>query len=688
MNKKDLKNIWMILLLFIIILVVLLNSKYSFGNTINYYKELKMLNILKNNYLETKRIIPTFINDNGVYYSSFNYIKYGLFNPIVILSYFINISLDDYYSVLSVLSLGLAMILLYKFLFKEGFNRYSVLITSAFLIISKSLYLIMFNSILDMLVFPLIILAFMGAKKRLELNKGTLLSISIFLISIVNYKYLFPVIIGLLVYCLYNYYVNNQRILFKKIFWYSLYYIVPILIGILMASFALIPVVDELHVNSIIINYNINVIVVLSILYGLWGNKNKRFLSVSVFIYVVLFSTYYLVYLLLLGILISNFIDGIIKRKNNYKVLFGGIIFSLIYLLIDNSNLITIIVLLLSIFLYQDTKRKSSLMILIIFVFINSLYSLASIDLYNRNLLSKDFYTNNEYNTMYQMLIGNNKINNNLIGYRKVMNEKGEIYYKNDDVLFKGFATNNIISYEDYEKLNGIAKQEVILTNIVADKNSKNEYVSYVNDIKLSKDKYDIKIVDSKKYVFKLDELYKNKILYIEFDAKSNDCNNSRIKINNIVNEISCKREKYSYTISDKDLKELVVYIDRGVYKINNIKVYSLDYGRIINSKMELDEFIFKKSNDKIVGNIRVSGDGYFVINIPYDRGYELKIDGKSIRYEKVNNNYLGVPITKGEHVISIDYDIRYRLMTWFFSYLGLTFLIFVNYLEKKRRFT
>ena len=118
MNKKDLKNIWIVLLLFIIVIMITLNTKYSFGNTINYNKDLEILKLFKVNYLETKSLIPTFINDNGIYLNSFQFFQYGLVNPINILSYYINVNIEGYYSVISMIALGLSVILLYCFLFK------------------------------------------------------------------------------------------------------------------------------------------------------------------------------------------------------------------------------------------------------------------------------------------------------------------------------------------------------------------------------------------------------------------------------------------------------------------------------------------------------------------------------------------------------------------------------------------
>ena len=76
------------------------------------------------------------------------------------------------------------------------------------------------------------------------------------------------------------------------------------------------------------------------------------------------------------------------------------------------------------------------------------------------------------------------------------------------------------------------------------------------------------------------------------------------------------------------------------------------------------------------------------MITIPYDRGYEVKVDNTITKYEKVDGNFIGVPIKKGKHIISINYETKYRLTAWFFSYLGFVFMFFINYIEKKRKFT
>ena len=691
MNKKDLKNIWLILFLFIAILAFLLNSKYLFGNSLNYYKELDILSILKSNYLNTKKVLPTFINERGISYNIYNYVRYGLLNPFIIITYFININLSGYYSVLGVISLGIGIILLYKFLYSMKYDRYTILITVFFVMVSANIYKIMFNSILDMLVFPFLVLAFIGAKKRLDSNKGMPLCLSIFIISIVNYMYLPSIIICLLVYSLYYYYINNKKFLLKKWFWFFLSFIVPILAGLLMGSIALVPVIDNIEINildMIRINYDINIVIVFSVLFGIFSNKRNRILSIIMLLFLLLFKNNYLSYLVLLSVMVGNFVEGIIKAKINNKVIVLGILISFMYLIVNINYIIFVIVWLFSMFLYKDTKNKKCLLIVLAFTFIYTWYDVSDIELYNKDFINSFEYNVNDYNTLYQMLMGNNISDKNIIGFRKNMDKNGKVFYKNDDVLYRGYATNSIMSYEDYEQLNGLAKQEVMLSTIVTDSHSKNEYVSYVDEVKIPMDHYDIKVNNNTKFVYKLNKVDWNKIMYIEFSASSNNCDGGSIKINNVVKYIDCKEEQYSYTISDNNLKELVINISEGNYKIKNIKIYSLDYGRILNNKMSLDEFFVKNDNGRISGDIQVAGDGYFVINIPYNHGYEIRIDGEIVKYEKVNVDYIGVPIIKGKHSITINYDIKYRLMSVFFSYLGLVFMLLVNYLEKKRKFT
>lgn len=79
-------------------------------------------------------------------------------------------------------------------------------------------------------------------------------------------------------------------------------------------------------------------------------------------------------------------------------------------------------------------------------------------------------------------------------------------------------------------------------------------------------------------------------------------------------------------------------------------------YTDIVN-KLGQDTFkISSFSSNNVKGNISASGDGYFVLSIPYDPGWTVYVDGKSIDSELFLEMMIAVPITSGEHTIELKY--------------------------------
>ena len=48
--------------------------------------------------------------------------------------------------------------------------------------------------------------------------------------------------------------------------------------------------------------------------------------------------------------------------------------------------------------------------------------------------------------------------------------------------------------------------------------------------------------------------------------------------------------------------------------------------------------------------------EGYLITSIPYEKNFEVRVDGKKVTYEKVNTEFLGFPIEQGTHDIEIVY--------------------------------
>lgn len=635
MNKK---KYLIVIILFISLIAITLDTNYIFGNTSNYFIEKNIINLFKESYLTTHKIIPS-----PLYFTNiFKFAKYGFLNPLVILYYFIKT--PKYLEIISIISISISIILLFK-LYKD--NKLS-LITIIILIINSSIVLMMFSSINEILTIPYILLSYIGLKKRIEDNNIFILTISIFLISISNYTYLIPIIIYLFIYSTYSYLKKNNTIITFKYLKHIVNTLIPILCGLLLSSFFIINILNNTYniKNIISINYNYSFIIIICFITGLLSSKENIFLSIIMFISITLFSNFYLVFLPLLGILINTSLKELLNKNINYKLLIICIIFSIIYSIYIKNNimLLELLIFYISLFLYKDNKR------LIYFILPLTIY----LYIFNLNTLLKQDY------------ISKNLYIDNISNKEDILTSK----------IHNAFASNNLISTDEYTKLNSLEKKESLLKGIIIDSKGNNNYISNVKSLNIPSDNYYLDIKDNTTYEQKIEE---NNFIYIEFNAKSDNCSNSYIKINNIVNKIKCTKQKYTYLI-DNNTNLVYTVISKGNYIIDNIKIYTLDKA-ILDNNNYIDIYDFNKET------INVSNDGYFMYKIKYNNNYEILLDNKEIPYEKVDNNYIGFPITKGKHHIKIKYKTKNKIIGYFFTYLGLFFTYVIYYYERKRKF-
>ena len=56
---------------------------------------------------------------------------------------------------------------------------------------------------------------------------------------------------------------------------------------------------------------------------------------------------------------------------------------------------------------------------------------------------------------------------------------------------------------------------------------------------------------------------------------------------------------------------------------------------------------------------------------IPYQKGFTIKIDNKEIEYKKVDNKYIGFPITSGTHTITVKYNVPGKQVGIILSIIG-----------------
>lgn len=320
-------------------------------------------------------------------------------------------------------------------------------------------------------------------------------------------------------------------------------------------------------------------------------------------------------------------------------------------------------------------------------------------------------------NIMYQTFMGMKYISTSTtpsIGYQPLSKDKKSTIYKNENTMPIGYVQDHIMNINDFNQLSYPEIEEAMMQSIILDdkktnftftSNSKEIFPSYPipdsnKNIKIEKKKGKY-IIDAKKDTklkIPLNQTIHNEILFITFKVHNQtDCAlpTQKIGLNGVYNKKSCKGSEYDnhnntfhYVLSkNKEWSNLDVVIGEGHYVISDIKTYSLNYTKLIESIQSLDQWNVKNNkNDCLEGNITVTNDGYFATTIPYDEGFEVYVDGKKTKYEKVNTAFIGFPIKKGDHTIKMVYHSPLLNIGRGVSLFGIGSFIMMIILERRKR--
>ena len=337
----------------------------------------------------------------------------------------------------------------------------------------------------------------------------------------------------------------------------------------------------------------------------------------------------------------------------------------------------------------------------------NTLYSDFFYD-FNNNRASRNMFINSEAgNNLFESFMGVKYLitdGNAPLGYKLFKEYENYNVYINENTLPIGFVTDRVISYDDYSKLEFPDDTLALIGNVIADKGNY-KYESKANF-------YDIDLNDGKKNNLKL-ETYKDgyKVTVsdgegtLKLDLNDNDgklyllrftlenppkCSDgdTYITVNGIKNKLTCSSWKYfnnNYTFDYTLDGDLNIKFSKGIHYIKKIELYSINYDDFVK---DYDIYAFENvrvNGDKISGNIEAKSDGYFNLSIPYDKGFTIKVDGKEVEYEKVNNAFIGFAMEKGNHEIEIEFNAPNSFAGKIISVIGCLIFVIIMIFQKKK---
>lgn len=301
--------------------------------------------------------------------------------------------------------------------------------------------------------------------------------------------------------------------------------------------------------------------------------------------------------------------------------------------------------------------------------------------------------------------------------YTRIAKKGRYILAENKNAFPLIYASSNLMDEESFQGFSWEEKLQALSQSAIVEHRDKNNYISLSNNLQefnmqdlslvkqskylkidATKEGYQINAKKDSKMILSFDQPLNGDALLIHFKVKpKNRRKDLSILINGIQNKLSStssiyanKNNEFHYILSSsEELKKLTVQFSKGNYEIDNIHITRLS-NQILNTYREqIDEFHFDEpcsSLADIKGNIDISKDGYLVTSIPYQKGFNIKLNGKTTPYEKVNHAFIGIPIKKGHYDIQITFETPWLKEGLWISSISLLIFIGIMLKQKKER--
>ncbi len=115
--------------------------------------------------------------------------------------------------------------------------------------------------------------------------------------------------------------------------------------------------------------------------------------------------------------------------------------------------------------------------------------------------------------------------------------------------------------------------------------------------------------------------------------------------------------------------------------KISDVQINFFNYEELINNRyaITVPSNIDVEYNESVTFDLNMETDGMMVTTIPYDDGFNVKVDGVDVETEVVNHYFLGVPLEPGNHTIEITFKMKGFYLGLFVTLSGfiITFILF-----------
>lgn len=253
--------------------------------------------------------------------------------------------------------------------------------------------------------------------------------------------------------------------------------------------------------------------------------------------------------------------------------------------------------------------------------------------------------------------------------FKKIYEKKNIYLYKNPYALSLGYIIDD--NYKKY-KLNSKANSFENINTFV-------KTISGINDDILKP--YDKKYKGRGEYEFNIDNSAKNLYLTVNYDVSINWNVYETVYINDEY-VTSLDSENIGTVKLDNKYSNQVINLrlDKNLEKAKDkADLYYFDeqvFNQVINKLKKNQLKNVKVNKNKVTANINAKRDSELFLSIPYDKGWRAYVDGKKVKIDKIQGDFCGIKLSKGNHNIKLVYYSEGLLIGFLFSSASIIGLI------------
>ncbi|MCH1980903.1 YfhO family protein [Lawsonibacter sp. OA9] len=219
-------------------------SNGIFGSKVDWISQHSVLpDYFRQLFYKTGQLFPNFAPDIGGGQNIYNFSYYGLFSPLILMSYMLPfVKMADYIMAVSVLGLAASVYLFYTWLVKRGFSVWISFSCSLLFLLAAPMIYHSYNQWMFINYMPFLCLGFLGTDRLVDRRRSGLLIVAVFLMIMTSFYFSIGGMGALFLYGLHRFLQENKAPLTASLWIQSITRLLcPLIAAVCMAGILLIP---------------------------------------------------------------------------------------------------------------------------------------------------------------------------------------------------------------------------------------------------------------------------------------------------------------------------------------------------------------------------------------------------------------------------------------------------------------